>query len=56
MICSFKGHYEIVKMLLQHGADIHKKVNTTVSALDNARSQGHTAIEKLLSHFIEENK
>ncbi|KAI9893551.1 MAG: hypothetical protein M1814_006347 [Vezdaea aestivalis] len=45
---SIKNHKEIVKLLLENGADIHAKGNYGETALHEAASRGHEAIIKLL--------
>jgi hypothetical protein len=49
---SFRGHTEIVRLLLEHGADVHIQDSDGQTALSYAQSQGHTEIETLLTEAL----
>ncbi len=44
-----EGHYEVVKFLLQRGADATRKTIDGSDALSEAKARGHTAIVELLT-------
>lgn len=45
---SGKGHMEVVKLLLERGADVHAKEKNDETPLHVATGRGHTEIVKLL--------
>ena len=45
---SFNNNLEVVNLLIEHQADVHMKTNGGVTALDYAREEGYTAVEKVL--------
>ena len=48
MVACMQGHYEIVKCLLESGADVNVKDRQSWTALMKAAEKGHTDIVKLL--------
>jgi ankyrin repeat protein len=47
-LAAWNGHLEIVKLLLEHGADVNAKMEGLGTALHLAASNGHLEIVKLL--------
>merc|ERR1712070_877439 len=45
---SFKGHVDVVKVLLKHEVDLNQLDNMNRTALQFAKSEGHDEIVKLL--------
>ena len=48
MACSYSGHLNCVKLLLEHEADIMLKNNDKRTAHDIAQKQGHMEIVNIL--------
>jgi len=47
-IASFYGKIEIVKLLLDHGCQLHLKIKKNKTALDLAKQKGHHQIVELI--------
>ena len=47
-IASLKGHVDVVRMLVEHGADINKAKNTGATPLFMASSKGHVDVVRVL--------
>eukprot|EP00792_Barthelona_sp_PAP020_P008779 TRINITY_DN3248_c0_g4_i1.p1 TRINITY_DN3248_c0_g4~~TRINITY_DN3248_c0_g4_i1.p1 ORF type:complete len:62 (-),score=8.79 TRINITY_DN3248_c0_g4_i1:875-1060(-) len=45
------GHLGIIKMLLDHGANVNLKTEQGLAPIDIARTNGHTQIVELLHPF-----
>jgi ankyrin repeat protein len=48
MIASQKGHVDVVKLLLEKGADVDASTDNGITALLVARKNGHADIAQLL--------
>jgi hypothetical protein len=56
-MASMEGHTEVVKLLLEKGADVNAKRNDGVTALYLAEQEGHTdTMQALLDNGAEEKK
>ena len=51
-----KGHVDIVKLLLEAGADINAGASGTYSPLKIAEKNGHTEVVKLLEKYQKKEK
>ncbi|XP_013887069.1 ankyrin repeat domain-containing protein 29 [Austrofundulus limnaeus] len=51
MVASYSGHYNCVRELIMHGADINYQRKTGSTALFLASQQGHHDVVKLLFEF-----
>ena len=49
---SQEGHVDVVKLILDHGADINKAPNDGVNPLDIASQRGHEEIVRMLKEYI----
>ena len=52
MWAALHGHLEVVKLLLQHGADLNKKNIDGKTALDIAKLQKHISVINYLSGLL----
>ncbi|KAJ7691497.1 ankyrin repeat-containing domain protein, partial [Mycena olivaceomarginata] len=47
-VASYYGHFQMIQMLVQHGADVNAQDRDYGSALQVASSKGHISIVELL--------